>query len=152
LLHDIGKIGVMESVLSKPGKLTNEEFEHVKSHCEIGQRILSPIVEDNEILDIVLHHHERYDGNGYPHGLSAEQISPGSKIVAVAEAYDAILSRSAMVLAAADAYDAMTSDRPYRPALSHETTCAELEKGKGTQFDPVVVDALLRVASKIEEL
>lgn len=149
LLHDVGKIGVRESVLNKPGKLTDEEFEHVKSHCEMGQRILSPIIEDKEILDIVVHHHERYDGNGYPHRLSAEQISPGAKIVAVADAYDAMLSQSAKILAVADAYDAMTSDRPYRPAMSHETACAELEKGKGKQFDPVIVDTLLSLPKNI---
>jgi putative nucleotidyltransferase with HDIG domain len=152
LLHDIGKIGVMESVLNKPGKLTKEEFEHIKSHCEIGQRILSPIIEDKEILDIVVHHHERYDGTGYPHRLSAEQISPGAKIMAVAEAYDAILSQSAKILAVADAYDAMTSDRPYRPAISHKAACAKLEKGKGTQFDPAVVDAFLQTVSKLGKL
>ncbi|MBM3117955.1 MAG: response regulator [Chloroflexi bacterium] len=152
LLHDIGKIGVMESVLSKPDKLTNEEFEHVKSHCEIGQRILSPIIEDEEILDIVVHHHERYDGTGYPHRLSAEQISPGAKIMAVAEAYDVVLSQSAKILAVADAYDAMTSKRPYRPAMSHKAACAELEKGKGTQFDPAVVDALLQTIAKLRKL
>ena len=148
LLHDIGKIGVMESVLNKPGKLTDEEFEHVKSHCEMGQRILSPIIEDEEILDIVVHHHERYDGTGYPHRLAAGQISPGAKIVAVAEAYDAILSQGAKILAVADAYDAMTSNRPYRPPMSHETACAELEKGKGTQFDPAVVDVFLQTVTK----
>lgn len=131
LVHDIGKIGISESILNKPDKLTNEEFELVKTHCELGQRILQPIVQDSEILDIVLHHHERYDGSGYPHRLSANQISTGARILAVA-----------------DAYDAMTSDRPYRPALSHEAARAELEKGKGTQFDPAIVDTLFKVISK----
>lgn len=152
LLHDIGKIGIPETILNKPGKLTNEEFELIKSHCETGERILSPIIEDSEILDIVMHHHERYDGTGYPHGLSAEQISPGAKIVAVAEAYDAILSQGAKVLAVADAYDAMTSERPYRQAMSHEAACAELQKGKGSQFDPIVVDTFLqKVATRIKQ-
>lgn len=152
LLHDIGKIGIPETVLNKPGRLTDEEFELIKSHCEMGQRILSPIIEDNEVLDIVVHHHERYDGTGYPDGLSAEQLSPGAKIVAVAEAYDAILSQGAKVLAVADAYDAMTSERPYRPAMSHEAACAELKRGKGTQFDPVIVDIFLqKVAPHIKQ-
>ncbi|HIE16750.1 MAG TPA: response regulator [Dehalococcoidia bacterium] len=135
LVHDIGKIGISESILNKPGKLTNEEFEFVKAHCELGQRILHPIVQDNEILDMVLHHHERYDGRGYPHGLSAQQISLGARILAIA-----------------DAYDAMTSCRPYRPALSLEAVCAELEKGKGTQLDPAIVDILLKVISKRRKL
>ena len=148
LLHDVGKIGVIESVLNKLGSLTAEEFQHVKSHCEIGERILRPIVEDEEILEMVRHHHERYDGTGYPDGLPADQISPGASIVATADAYDAMASHSAMALAIADAYDAMTSDRPYREAMSPEAACAELEKGKGKQFDPAIVDILFRILNK----
>lgn len=152
LLHDIGKIGVRESVLNKPGKLSDKDFDHVKSHCEIGKKILLPIMEDEEILDIVVHHHERYDGKGYPHGLSGEQTSTGARIMAIAEASAAMISQGAMALAVADAYDAMTSDRPYRPAMSHEVARAELEKGKATQFDPEIVDILFRLldAGKIK--
>jgi len=152
LLHDVGKIGVSESILDKPGRLTSEEFEQVKLHCEIGERILAPIVEDKEILEMVRHHHERYDGTGYPDGLSGKQITQGASIVAAAEVYDAIVSPGAMSLAIADAYDAMTSDRPYRPAMTPEAACTELEKGKGKQFDPVVVDALMRLLSKGKKL
>jgi putative two-component system response regulator len=148
LLHDVGKIGVSEAILNKPGKLNSEEFEAVKSHCEIGERILAPIVEDKEILEMVRHHHERYDGTGYPDGLSGKQMTQGASIVAVAEVYDAIASPGAMSLAVADAYDAMTSDRPYRPAMTTEATCAELEKGKGTQFDPVIVNTFLKLLEK----
>jgi len=124
---DIGKIGVRESVLHKLGKLSADEFQHIKYHCEVGGRILTPIVEDEEILKIVRHHHERYDGKGYPDGLFGEAIPLGARILAVA-----------------DSYDAMTSERPYRRAMSAETACAEIEHGKGTQFDPEVADVFLR--------
>ena len=148
LLHDVGKIGVSETILNKPGRLTSEEFEVVKSHCEIGERILVPIVEDKEILEMVRHHHERYDGTGYPDGLSGRQITQCASIVAVAEAYATIASPGAMSLAVADAYDAMTSDRPYRPAMTSEAACAELENCKGKQFDPVIVDTFLSLPKK----
>ncbi|MBN2463064.1 MAG: response regulator [Dehalococcoidia bacterium] len=148
LLHDVGKIGVSELILNKPGKLTSEEFELVKSHCEVGERILSPIVEDKEILEMVRHHHERYDGTGYPDGLSGKQMTPGASIIAVAEAYNNILSQGALALAVADAYDAMTSDRPYRPAMPTEDAYSELERGKGKQFDPNIVDAFLSLTNK----
>ncbi len=127
LIHDIGKIGVTESVLAKPTGLTEEEFQHVKYHCEIGEHILNPIVDDEEILMMVRHHHERYDGTGYPDGLSGEQIPLGARILAIA-----------------DTYDAMTSERPYRKAMSAEKACAEIERSKGTQFDTEVADAFLK--------
>jgi len=127
LIHDIGKIGVRESVLNKPARLTDEEFQHIKSHPEIGERILSPVVEDEEILEIVRHHHERYDGSGYPNGVNGEQIPLGARILAVA-----------------DTYDAMTSERPYREAMSDEAAYAEIERGRGTQFDPEVADVFIR--------
>jgi len=127
LIHDIGKIGVRESVLNKPDHLTDEEFQHVKEHCEMGEHILAPIVEDEEILKVVRHHHERYDGTGYPNRLSGEQIPLGARILAVA-----------------DTYDAMTSERPYRGAMSDETAYAEIESGKRTQFDPEVAGAFLK--------
>jgi HD-GYP domain-containing protein (c-di-GMP phosphodiesterase class II) len=148
LLHDVGKIGVSETILNKPGKLNSEEFEAVKSHCEIGERILAPIVEDKEILEMVRHHHERYDGTGYPDGLSGGQITQGASIVAVAEVYATIASPGAMSLAVADAYDAMTSDRPYRPAMTPKVACDELENCKGRQFDPVIVDTFLKILKK----
>ncbi len=132
LVHDIGKIGIKESVLNKPASLTDEEFEHIKSHCEAGERILTPIVEDEEILKAVRHHHERYDGMGYPDGLRGEQIPLGARILAVA-----------------DTFDAMTSERPYRAAMSDEAACAEIERCKGTQFDPEVADAFLRTRKSV---
>ena len=124
------------------------------THCELGEHILSPVIEDKEILDMVKHHHEHYDGNGYPYKLKAEEIPEGAKILAVADAYCNILEKSvnnkrlnrgAQILAVADAYDAMTSDRPYRNAMSMEDACAELIRAKGKQFDPVIVDALLHI-------
>jgi len=127
LVHDIGKIGIKESVLNKQSSLTDEEAEHIKSHCQAGERILTPIVEDEEILKAVRHHHERYDGMGYPDGLRGEQIPLGARILAVA-----------------DAFDAMTSGRSYRPAMSDQDACAEIERCKGTQFAPEVADAFLR--------
>jgi putative nucleotidyltransferase with HDIG domain len=148
LLHDVGKIGISELILNKPGKLTDDEFELVKAHCEVGERILSPIVEDKEILEMVRHHHERYDGKGYPDGLSGEQMTKGASIIAVAEAYTNILSQGAMALAVADAYDAMTSDRPYRPAMPPEAACSELVSGKGKQFAPVIVDTFISLINK----
>ncbi|MFH0769276.1 MAG: HD domain-containing phosphohydrolase [Chloroflexota bacterium] len=127
LVHDIGKIGVRESVLNKPGRLTREEFQHVQKHPEVGERILSPIAGDEEILKFIRNHHGRFDGTGYPDGLKGEQIPLGARILAVA-----------------DAYEAMTSERPYRKAMSEEAACFELECCKETQFDPEVVSAFFR--------
>jgi HD-GYP domain-containing protein (c-di-GMP phosphodiesterase class II) len=129
-VHDIGKIGVRESVLNKPAQLTEEEFQHIKCHPEMGERILKPIVEDEEILRIVRHHHEHYDGTGYPDGLSGAEIPLGARILTVA-----------------DSYDAMISERPYRGAMNAETACAELERAKNTQFDSKVVGTFFRVRS-----
>ncbi|MFC1919617.1 HD domain-containing phosphohydrolase [Chloroflexota bacterium] len=131
LLHDIGKIGVRETVLNKSGKLTSEEFDHVKEHCEIGENILRPIVEDEEVLKIIRHHHERYDGNGYPDGLSGREIPSGARILKVV-----------------DAYDAMISNRPFRIQIDIGTACEELVRDKGTHFDPDIVDALVRIMNK----
>jgi putative two-component system response regulator len=134
LVHDIGKIGVREAVLNKPGSLSDEEFEHVRLHSVTGERILQPIVDDGEILKAVRHHHERYDGTGYPDGLKGEQIPQLARIIAVA-----------------DTFDAMTSERPYRKALTKDVACAEVERCRGTQFDPEAADAFLevwRLASK----
>ncbi len=127
LVHDIGKMGVRESVLNKPGRLTIEEFQQIQKHPEIGERILSPIAGDEEILNFVRNHHERYDGTGYPDRLKGAQIPLGARILAIS-----------------DAYEAMTSERPYRKAMSNKAALAEIECGKGTQFDPEVGDAFLR--------
>ncbi|MGD9116803.1 MAG: response regulator [Dehalococcoidia bacterium] len=127
LVHDIGKIGVREEILNKPGSLDAAEYEHIKLHSEIGARILKPIVEDKEILDAVRHHHEHYDGSGYPDGLKGKRIPQLARVIAVA-----------------DTFDAMTSERSYRKALSKEAACAEIERYRGTQFDPEAADAFLK--------
>ena len=133
LLHDIGKIGVREKVLHKPGRLTPQEYEHIKAHCALGERILRPVEQFAPILDCVRHHHERVDGLGYPDGIAAEQISVGAKILAVC-----------------DAYDAMTSERPYRPPLPVDKAIEEIQNCRGTQFDPLVADTFLEVLSSEE--
>lgn len=141
LLHDIGKIGISEEILNKPGKLSNDEYDLVKMHPEIGERILQPIIEDPEIISMIRHHHEYYDGSGYPDGL------PGSEHPSAHErnARESVncLSLTTMILTAADAFDAMISDRPYRSAMSLEATLAELQRCKNRQFHPRVVDTFI---------
>jgi putative nucleotidyltransferase with HDIG domain len=127
LLHDVGKIGVPEAVLQKPGKLTNEEFDQMKKHPEIGARILADIKQIRDIIPGVLHHHERYDGKGYPAGLAGEDIP--------------VMGR---VLCLADCFDAMTSNRTYRKALPLEVALTEIRRCSGTQFDPGLAEAFLR--------
>ena len=119
LVHDIGKIGVAEAVLRKPGRLEPEEFEQIKLHPEIGYRILRDVAAMHDAIPGVLHHHEKWDGKGYPHGLSGEQIP--------------LIAR---VLALADSFDAMSSNRSYRSALPREKVLAEIARCAGTQFDP----------------
>jgi len=133
LIHDIGKIGVREAVLNKPGKVNDEEYQHILSHSGIGAHILTPIVEDDTILKAVRHHHERYDGAGYPDGLSGEEIPLAARILAVADTYDAIIS-----------------GRPYRAAQSIKTACDEIEHNRASQFDSKVVDAFLRIRKSAE--
>ena len=126
-VHDIGKIGVREDVLNKPGKLTHEEYRHVMTHPMVGWKILAPLLgEMPEALNIVRSHHERFDGRGIPDGLAGTEIPLEARIAA-----------------AADSFDAMTSDRPYRPGLSMDEALAEIARCSGTQFDPRVVDAIL---------
>ncbi len=126
LLHDVGKIGVPDEVINKPGRLTDEEFECIKKHPSIGGRILGNIKEMPMLAAGAKWHHERYDGRGYPEGLAGEDIPEQARIIAVA-----------------DAYDAMTSNRSYRGALPQETVRGEIEKGKGSQFDPRFADIML---------
>lgn len=126
ILHDIGIIGVPEEIVTKQGKLTQEEFDQIKKHSEIGERILSKITEMPEMAQCVRSHHERFDGKGYPDGLAGEQIPLGARIIAVA-----------------DAYDAMTHERCYKQVMSRQEAKTELRRMAGSQFDPEVVVAAL---------
>lgn len=123
LFHDIGKIGISDGILLKPGKLTQEEYQIIKTHPLIGEDILRNIEFLKDALPIIRHHHERNDGKGYPDGLTADKIPLESRIIAVA-----------------DAYDAMTTDRPYRSGMTHAEALKELQDNKGVQFDCAVVD------------
>jgi diguanylate cyclase (GGDEF)-like protein/PAS domain S-box-containing protein len=122
LLHDIGKIAIEDSILNKPGKLTKEEFDEIKRHPEIGYRILSTVNDMSEMAEFVLAHHERWDGHGYPKGIKGDEIPIVSRIITIA-----------------DSYDAMTSERSYREALSEEMAIDELKSNAGRQFDPELV-------------
>lgn len=128
LLHDVGKIGIDEAILNKPGKLTPEEYEEMKKHPIIGHQILAPVKFLGPVAQMVLYHQEWFDGRGYPEGLKGEEIPLGARMVAVI-----------------DAWDAMTSDRPYRKALGRDKAISELKRGAGTQFDPKVVEAFLKL-------
>lgn len=128
LLHDIGKIGVSDQVLRKPGPLDDDEWDEVKSHTEIGYRILSGIQGAERIRDMVLYHHERTDGTGYPRGLAGDEIPMAARIICVA-----------------DAFDCMTADRVYKEQRSPEEALEEIIRCTGTQFDPAVVDALCQL-------
>jgi HD-GYP domain-containing protein (c-di-GMP phosphodiesterase class II) len=132
LLHDIGKIGIPSDVLSKPGRLTAEERHLVQTHPELGERIISPIDRLEDVRPIVRHCHERWDGKGYPDGVEGERIPLESRIIFVC-----------------DAYHAMTSDRPYRSALSHREAVRRLAEAAGTQFDPTVVAVVLGVLDQV---
>ncbi len=127
ILHDIGKIYISDSVLTKTGKLNKEEWVEMRKHPEVGARMIRDIPYLAPAVPLVRHHHERWDGDGYPDGLSGEEIPLGARLLAVA-----------------DAFDAMTSDRSYRKALSPENAFTEIIEGAGKQFDPIVVEALQR--------
>jgi response regulator RpfG family c-di-GMP phosphodiesterase len=134
-LHDVGKIGIREDILNKPGALTAEEFEHVKDHVRIGMEILAPLKHIPIALEFVHDHHEHFDGTGYPRGLEGYQITIGGRI-----------------LAACDAFDAITSRRAFRDAMSPNDTIAYLEDFSGTLMDPDVFVALKRVVLKRKTL
>jgi HD-GYP domain-containing protein (c-di-GMP phosphodiesterase class II) len=126
-LHDIGKIGVPDHVLLKPGKLTDEEFDWIKRHPEYGWMALRNVEGFEQESLMVLHHHERLDGRGYPAGLRSSEIPLGSRIIAVA-----------------DSFDALTTDRPYRPGRGQLAALEEIMRCSGTQFDTAVADAFVR--------
>jgi HD-GYP domain-containing protein (c-di-GMP phosphodiesterase class II) len=126
ILHDVGKIGVPDAILKKPGKLDPEEWDEMRRHPEMGYRMLQHIRFLEPALDIVMSHQERYDGSGYPRGLVGDAIPLGARIFAVV-----------------DTFDAMTSDRPYRKALTIDDARNEIGEWSGRQFDPRVADAFL---------
>ena len=127
-LHDVGKIGVPDKVLLKPGKLTLQERAQIELHPVYGAEILGDLKFINQGLPLILNHHERFDGKGYPYGLKKEQIPFEVRIISIA-----------------DAFDAMTSHRPYREALSMDRVVDELKKNAGTQFDPYLIKAFLKL-------
>ncbi|MCR5053601.1 MAG: response regulator [Lachnospiraceae bacterium] len=134
LLHDVGKIGVPDAVINKPARLSDDEFELIKNHPVMGARILKKIKEMPKLATGARWHHERYDGSGYPDSLAGEDIPEEARIIAVA-----------------DAYDAMTSRRSYRDVLPQEKVREEIEKGKGTQFDPKFAEIMLSMIDEDEE-
>ncbi len=129
LLHDVGKIAVDQSIQNKPSKLTPDEYEHIMIHAQIGAGIVKPVVNDR-VVEMVEHHHDHYDGTGLHQTVAGEDIPLGARILAVA-----------------DAFDAMTSDRPYRPAMTVEEALQEIKRCAGTQFDPVVASAFLKISA-----
>jgi len=134
-LHDIGKIGINDNILNKPGKLTEDEWVDMKKHPEIGYRIAMTTPELVPIADYILSHHEHWDGSGYPQGSKREEIPLLSRIIAVA-----------------DAYDAMTSDRPYRRAMTKNAAIEEIKKNAGTQFDPYIAELFLNILNENDNI
>ena len=128
MLHDLGKLSIMDTILRKPERLTAEEFTLIKAHPVVGERILKPLRFLAREACAVRHHHERFDGSGYPDGLSGASIPQAARIITVA-----------------DVFDAVTSNRPYRTALGVEAARAEIVRGRGTHFDPDAADAFLSI-------
>jgi HD-GYP domain-containing protein (c-di-GMP phosphodiesterase class II) len=126
-VHDLGKVGSRDGSLKKPGDLTEQERQEIQQHAAVGAEIVGSLEAYRQSVATIRHHHERWDGSGYPDGLQGEQIPLGSRLISVA-----------------DAFDAMTSDRVYRPALPVETALAELRKGQGTQFDPQIIELFIQ--------
>src|SRR5574344_1991703 len=135
LLHDVGKIAIPEKILLKPGKLTEEEFNIIKSHPELGEKLVEGIEKLRIISSWLKSHHERYDGKGYPTGLKGEEIPLSSRIIALA-----------------DTYDAMTSTRAYRSALPHDAAMQEIKRCSGSQFDPKLAELFISISDEIEKL
>lgn len=134
LLHDVGKIGIHDRILNKPGRLEYQEFDQIKKHSEIGARIISEISDLGDAKDYILCHHEKYNGSGYPVGLRGKHIPLGARIITVA-----------------DCFDAMTSDRPYQEGLSLRQAILELQMCGGSQFDPKIVDVFVRILERDKE-
>jgi HD-GYP domain-containing protein (c-di-GMP phosphodiesterase class II) len=130
LLHDVGKVGVPEAILNKPGPLTEDEWLIMRMHPEMGVQMVAGIKSLGPAVEVIRSHHERWDGRGYPSGLAGDQIPLSARIFAVC-----------------DAVDAMTSDRPYRTALRFERAVEQIQAGSGTQFDPDMADAFLSIAN-----
>ncbi len=131
ILHDVGKIGIPDSILNKPAKLNEDEWETMKRHSAIGADILAKIAGFERVSEAVLAHHERFEGQGYPAGIAPTSIPIESRIVSVV-----------------DAYDAMTHDRPYHKAMSHDEAMKQLDLHSGTQFDPAVVEVMKAVLAE----
>ncbi len=131
LVHDIGKLGIADRVLQKPGPLTADEYDQVKQHVIIGADILTAVAFPG-LAAIVRHHHENWDGSGYPDGLRGEAIPLGARILSLV-----------------DCYDALTSDRPYRRALSHACATTMIQERRGTMYDPEITDAFLRIVDRL---
>ena len=134
-LHDIGKLAIPDAVLSKEGRLEADELVQIQEHPKVGAKLILRIAALRDAIPYVLYHHERWDGTGYPSGKAGEEIPVEARVLAVA-----------------DAFDAMTSDRPYRPALSHDEALAEVERCAGTQFDPKIARIFLELFGEAEEL
>ena len=128
LLHDIGKLAIPDRLLQKPGPLTRDEYDLVKQHATIGADILSAVAFSHSLVLIVRHHHENWDGTGHPDGLRDESIPIGARVLAIV-----------------DCYDALTSDRPYRRALSHDSAVGMIRERCGTMYDPEIADTFLRI-------
>jgi putative nucleotidyltransferase with HDIG domain len=133
LLHDVGKLAIPDWLLQKPGPLTTHEYDQVKQHSTLGADMLAAIAYPGPLALIVRHHHERWDGSGYPDGLTGEAIPLGARVLAVV-----------------DCYDALTSERPYRRALSHERAIHVLQEGAGRTHDPAMVEAFLPLVQRLQ--
>jgi putative two-component system response regulator len=133
-MHDIGKVGVPETILNKPGPLTKEEFNYIKKHAVLSEKICDPLRSMREILGIIRHHHENFNGKGYPDGLQGDSIPLEARILSIA-----------------DAYDAMSSDRPYRKKLSKQEVVKRLKEGAGSQWDPKLVDIFVKILESSDE-
>ena len=133
LLHDVGKLAIPDRLLNKPGPLTAEEYDQVKEHAAIGADILSSVSFPGPLPVLVRHHHENWDGTGYPDRRRGDEIPVGARVLAIA-----------------DCYDALTSDRPYRRALDHETAIAMIHARRGSMFDPRLTDAFLQIVSRLQ--